>query len=60
MAWSDNDQINVILTSGGTGFSPRDVTPEAIKPLIERDAPGIALALMCGSLKVTPMAMLSR
>ena len=52
--------VNLILTSGGTGFSPRDVTPEATKSVIEREAPGIAEALRAESLKITRHAMLSR
>lgn len=57
--WCD-EGINLILTSGGTGFSPRDVTPEATKKVIEREAPGIAEALRAESLKITRHAMLSR
>ena len=45
---------------GGTGFATRDVTPEATKMIIEREAPGLVHAMMSGSLSVTPMAMLSR
>ena len=52
--------INLILTTGGTGFAPRDVTPEATRQVIEREAPGIAEALRAESLKVTRHAMLSR
>jgi molybdenum cofactor synthesis domain-containing protein len=51
---------DVILTTGGTGFSPRDVTPEATKAVIERETPGLAEAMRSASLKVTPFAMLSR
>jgi len=51
---------NLILTSGGTGFSPRDITPEATRSVIEREAPGIAEALRAESLKITRHAMLSR
>jgi molybdenum cofactor synthesis domain-containing protein len=58
--WSDSNEIDVILTTGGTGFSPRDVTPEATRAVIERDAPGLAEAMRAASLKVTPHAMLSR
>ena len=58
-AWSDGG-VNLILTSGGTGFSPRDITPEATKRVIEREAPGIAEALRAESLKITKHAMLSR
>lgn len=55
-----NARLNLILTTGGTGFAPRDVTPEATLSVIERAAPGIAEALRAESLKVTPHAMLSR
>ncbi|HPD02371.1 MAG TPA: MogA/MoaB family molybdenum cofactor biosynthesis protein [Eubacteriales bacterium] len=51
---------NLILTSGGTGFSPRDVTPEATASVIERPAPGIAEAIRANSMKYTDRAMLSR
>ncbi len=50
----------MILTTGGTGFSPRDVTPEATHSVIQRTAPGLAEAMRSESLKVTPHAMLSR
>jgi len=59
-AWSDEQRLNLILTTGGTGLAPRDVTPEATKAVIEREAPGIAEALRSISLQYTPMAMLSR
>jgi len=59
-AWSDEQQLNLILTTGGTGLAPRDITPEATKAVIEREAPGIAEALRTNSLRYTPMAMLSR
>jgi molybdenum cofactor synthesis domain-containing protein len=52
--------VNLILTSGGTGFAPRDITPEATRAVLEREAPGIAEALRAESLKVTRHAMLSR
>lgn len=52
--------IDLILTTGGTGFGPRDVTPEATRQIIEREAPGIAEALRAESLKITRHAMLSR
>jgi molybdopterin adenylyltransferase len=58
--WSDRGEVDVILTTGGTGFSPRDVTPEATRTVIERDAPGLAEAMRAASLKITPHAMLSR
>ncbi|XP_063295160.1 gephyrin isoform X14 [Pelobates fuscus] len=58
--WCDEKELNLILTTGGTGFAPRDVTPEATKEVIEREAPGMALAMLMGSLTVTPLGMLSR
>lgn len=58
--WSDSSKIDVLLTTGGTGFSPRDNTPEATRAVIERLAPGLAEAMRLESLKITPHAMLSR
>lgn len=58
--WCDSQEVDVILTSGGTGFSPRDVTPEATQAVIERAAPGLAEAMRSFSLRTTPHAMLSR
>lgn len=58
--WADGTEVDVILTTGGTGFSPRDVTPEATRVVIEREAPGLAEAMRAASLKITPHAMLSR
>jgi molybdenum cofactor synthesis domain-containing protein len=58
--WTDERGLDLILTTGGTGFSPRDVTPEATRAVIERDAPGLAEAMRAASLRVTPHAMLSR
>lgn len=58
--WCDGGGVDVILTSGGTGFSPRDVTPEATLAVLDRLAPGIAEAIRAASLKITPHAMLSR
>jgi molybdopterin adenylyltransferase len=60
IAWADGGDLDVILTTGGTGFSPRDVTPEATRVVIEREAPGLAEAMRAASLRVTPHAMLSR
>ena len=60
IAWADGGELDVILTTGGTGFSPRDVTPEATRGVIEREAPGLAEAMRAASLRVTPHAMLSR
>ena len=59
VSWSD-DGLDLILTSGGTGFAPRDITPEATKTVIERNAPGIAEGLRAESFKITRHAMLSR
>uniref|UniRef100_A0A8D2ZKM3 Gephyrin n=1 Tax=Scophthalmus maximus TaxID=52904 RepID=A0A8D2ZKM3_SCOMX len=58
--WCDEKELNLILTTGGTGFAPGDVTPEATKEVIEREAPGMSLAMLMGSLNVTPLGMLSR
>lgn len=58
--WCDAQDLDVILTTGGTGFSPRDVTPEATLDVIRRLAPGIAEAMRASSLQITPHAMLSR
>jgi molybdopterin adenylyltransferase len=58
--WADEDGLDVILTTGGTGFAPRDVTPEATRLIIDREAPGLAEAMRFESLKTTPHAMLSR
>lgn len=59
-AWCDRGVADIVLTTGGTGFSSRDVTPEATLAVIERPAPGLAEAMRAASLKVTPHAMLSR
>ena len=56
----DTDKVDVVLTTGGTGFSPRDVTPEATLAVIERQTPGISETVRQKSLAITPMAMLSR
>ncbi|XP_057782155.1 molybdopterin biosynthesis protein CNX1 [Salvia miltiorrhiza] len=58
--WSDIDKMDLILTLGGTGFTPRDVTPEATKQVIHRETPGLLYVMMQESLKVTPFAVLSR
>lgn len=58
--WADSTELDVILTTGGTGFSQRDVTPEATRAIIEREAPGLSEAMRAASLKITPHAMLSR
>ena len=59
-AWCDEEHLNIIITTGGTGLAPRDVTPEATKAVIEREAQGIAEALRAISLQYTRKAMLSR
>ena len=58
--WADSGELDVILTTGGTGFAPRDVTPEATRAVLDREAPGLAEAMRAASLKITPHAMLSR
>jgi molybdopterin adenylyltransferase len=60
VSWADSDELDIILTTGGTGFSPRDVTPEATLAVVDRLVPGIPEAMRDGSLKITPHAMLSR
>lgn len=60
MSWCDGGEIDVILTTGGTGLSPRDVTPEATLSVIEYQVPGIPEAVRAGTAEKTPMAMLSR
>ena len=57
---ADGRQLNLILTTGGTGFSPRDITPEATMAVATRNAPGIAEAIRYHSLRITPRGMLSR
>ncbi|NWF77090.1 MAG: molybdopterin adenylyltransferase [Chloroflexi bacterium] len=58
--WADEDKVDVIITTGGTGLTPRDVTPEATLAVVDRIVPGFAEAMRAESLKKTPMAMLSR
>lgn len=60
VAWSDQDRLDLILTTGGTGLSPRDLTPEATLAVAERLVPGIPEAMRAASLAKTPHAMLSR
>lgn len=59
-AWADEDALDLILTTGGTGVSPRDVTPEATTMVLERIIPGLSEQMRRESLKKTPMAILSR
>ena len=56
----DSGDVDVIFTTGGTGFAPRDITPEATLAVIDRQAPGIAEAMRAASMQITPRAMLSR
>lgn len=58
--WADDGVPKLILTTGGTGIGPRDVTPEATRAVIEREAPGFAEALRSAGLRQTPRAILSR
>jgi molybdopterin adenylyltransferase len=58
--WADAGEFDVVLTTGGTGFATRDVTPEATRTAIQRETPGLAEAMRFESLKKTPHAMLSR
>ncbi len=60
LAWADRYHLDLIFTTGGTGFAPRDVTPEATRQVIEKEAPGLVFAMLRDSLAVTPHAMLSR
>ena len=59
-AFADQPDVNLVITTGGTGFSPRDNTPEATLRVIEREAPGLSEAMRMETLKHTPMAMISR
>ena len=58
--FADRSDVNLIVTTGGTGLGPRDNTPEATQSVIEREVPGMAEAMRAESLKATPMAMISR
>lgn len=58
--WVDEDGLDVVITTGGTGLTPRDVTPEATLSVVDRVVPGFAEAMRAESLKKTPMAVLSR
>ncbi len=60
LAWVEQDCLDLILTTGGTGFAPRDITPEATRLVIQKEAPGLVFAMLRDSLAVTPHAMLSR
>ncbi len=58
--WADREGLDLILTNGGTGLSPRDHTPEATREVLEKEAPGIAELMRLAGLKQTPLAALSR
>ncbi len=58
--WSDRQKLNLILTTGGTGVAPRDVTPDATLAVIQKQVPGMAEAMRAYSLQKTPMAVISR
>lgn len=59
-SWCDSGVADIVITSGGTGLSPRDVTPEATRDIAERDVPGIPFLLASEGVKKTPFAILSR
>jgi molybdenum cofactor synthesis domain-containing protein len=58
--WADSDSIDLVISTGGTGLSPRDVTPEATASIIERTVPGLGEMMRAAGAKHTPMASLSR
>ena len=58
--WCDSEELDLLLTTGGTGLGPRDVTPEATRQVLDVEAPGIAEAMRAQTLASTPLAMLSR
>lgn len=60
LTWCDERRLDLILTTGGTGLAPRDVTPEATAAVIQRPTPGLSEAIRAASLAITPYAMLSR
>lgn len=60
LVWADEVGLDLVLTTGGTGFGPRDVTPEATLDVVQRAAPGLAEAMRAASLAITPHAVLSR
>jgi molybdopterin adenylyltransferase len=59
-AYADRRDVNLVVTTGGTGFSPRDNTPEATRAVIQREAPGLSEAMRMKTLEQTPLAMVSR
>ncbi len=60
LKWCDDAKLDLIVTTGGTGFAPRDVTPEATRSVLEKEAPGLVQAMIAASLLKTPHAMLTR
>jgi molybdenum cofactor synthesis domain-containing protein len=60
LAWADDSAVDVVLTTGGTGVTPRDVTPEATRAIIDREAPGISEEIRRRGLAATPFSILSR
>ena len=58
--WCDSNEIDLVITTGGTGVAPRDLTPEATSDVIEREVPGLAEAMRAASREITPYGMLSR
>ena len=58
--WADDDRLDLIVTTGGTGVAPTDLTPEACRMVFDREVPGMAEAMRSGTLSKTPMAMISR
>jgi molybdenum cofactor synthesis domain-containing protein len=60
LGWCDRDAADLVLTTGGTGLSPRDITPEATRAVLEREAPGIAERLRVSAMEAFPRAALSR
>ena len=59
-AWADSGAVDLIVTTGGTGMGRRDITPEAVRSVMDREVPGMAEAMRAQTLQFTPMAMLSR
>jgi len=59
-AWCDDAGIDVVVATGGTGLGPRDVTPEAVRAVLDREAPGLAEAMRVAGMRTTPFAALSR
>ncbi|MEK7248517.1 MAG: MogA/MoaB family molybdenum cofactor biosynthesis protein [Chloroflexota bacterium] len=60
LEWCDDDGVQLIVTTGGTGLGPRDVTPDAMKTVLDYEVPGIAEAMRAEGLRHTPMSMISR